>query len=107
LGLLGAALPKAHGRRAVAGLVVVLALCGGASALWQHFVAARSSSCNLTLADSIIVALRLDTGLPALFEVTGSCSEGAVSVLGLPFEFWSLALFVLLAVLAGRALRRP
>jgi disulfide bond formation protein DsbB len=38
--------------------------------------------------------------------VTGSCAEGAVSVLGVPFEFWSLALFVVLVVVATPVLTR-
>ena len=37
-----------------------LALSGLGAALWQHFVAASSSSCNLTLADRIVSGLRLD-----------------------------------------------
>ena len=46
-------------------------------------------------------------GVPySLFGVTGSCADGAVSVLGVPFEFWSLALFALLALIAVAALRR-
>ena len=39
---------------------MLLALSGIAAALWQHFVAAKSASCNLTLADKIISGLRLD-----------------------------------------------
>ena len=35
-------------------LVVIFALAGAAAALWQHFVAAASASCDLTLADRII-----------------------------------------------------
>jgi protein dithiol:quinone oxidoreductase len=97
--------PAAH--RAAAAAAIVLCVLGGAAALYQHFVAAKSSSCNLTLADKVITALRLDTALPSLFEVTGSCADAAVSVMGVPFEFWSLALFALLATMAARlALRR-
>ena len=33
-------------RRVLAGVMAVLALCGVAAALWQHFVAAASASCN-------------------------------------------------------------
>ena len=102
--LLGVALPAA--RRPIAGLALLLAVANGAAALWQHFVAAKSASCNLTLADKIITALKLDTGLPALFEVTGSCAEAAVSVIGVPFEFWSLMLSALLVWLAWRPLSR-
>jgi len=98
--LAGAAARTQVAHRAVAGTAVLLCVLGAAAALYQHFVAAKSSSCNLTLADKVITALRLDTALPSLFEVTGSCADAAVSVMGVPFEFWSLALFALLAALA-------
>ena len=104
--LIGALLPPAAARKPVAGAAIVLALLGGAAALYQHFVAAKSVSCNLTLADRIITALKLEELMPSLFGVTGSCADGAVSVLGVPFELWSLALFALLALIAVTALRR-
>ena len=40
-------------------LVLGLSLAGIAAALWQHFVAAASESCNLTLAEKIISGLGL------------------------------------------------
>jgi len=104
--LLGAALPSPTARRPLAGIVVVLCLLGSAAALYQHFVAAKSSSCNLTLADKIITALHVDTLAPSLFEVTGSCADAVVSMLGVPFDFWSLGLFVVVGALAASVLRR-
>lgn len=95
--LLGAALPL---RRLAAGLTIVLALLGSSAALYQHFVAAKSASCNLTFADKIITALQLESLMPSLFQITGSCAEAAVSVLGVPFEFWSLGLFLVLLIVA-------
>jgi disulfide bond formation protein DsbB len=93
--------------RALSGVAVVLALAGIGSALWQHFVAAKSASCMATLADQIIGLLGLDSALPSVFRVTGSCAEAAVSMLGVPFEFWSLGLFVVLGlVLAMTGMRR-
>jgi disulfide bond formation protein DsbB len=100
--LLGAALP-ARAAALGAGLVaLVLAGLGSASALYQHFVAAQSASCNLTLADRIVSGTQLDVLLPAIFEVRASCADAAVSLLGVPYEFWALALFTLieLALLA-------
>lgn len=87
-------------------LVVPLAASGVAAALYQHFVAAKSASCNLTLADRIVSGLTLDQLLPSVFEVRASCADAAVNLLGLPYEFWSLALYVVLALLALAALRR-
>ena len=79
-------------------LALVLALSGMASALYQHLVAAAEFSCNLTLADKIVSGLRLDSWLPSVFSATASCAEAAVSVAGVPFAYWSLALFAALTV---------
>jgi protein dithiol:quinone oxidoreductase len=88
-------------RVALGSLVLGLAACGVASAAWQHVVAAKQFSCNLTLADQIITMLKLESVVPPLFQVTASCAEAAVSLLGLPFEYWSLVLFALIAVAAA------
>jgi len=96
--VLGALAPGA--RRPLAGMSFLLAAAGMASAIYQHTVAAASFSCNLTLADKIVSGLKLDAVLPSVFSATASCAEAAVSVLGVPFAYWSLALFVLLAVMA-------
>ena len=87
-------------------LVLALSACGIAAALWQHFVAAASYSCNLTLAEKIISGLGLDGSLPEIFQPRASCADAAVKLLGVPYEFWSLALFVLTGVLALRLMRR-
>lgn len=92
-------------RRASGGAVLVLALCGVATALWQHFVAAASAACAMTFADRIMRGSGLDEWLPQVFASYASCSERA-QLLGVPYEFYSLALFVVLAALALLALRR-
>ncbi|HET7863614.1 MAG TPA: disulfide bond formation protein B [Burkholderiaceae bacterium] len=101
LALLAAVLPVRLLRALLGVAIAALGLGGMAAALWQHFVAAKSASCNLTLADRIVSGLGLDAALPAVFEARASCSEAAANLLGVPYEFWSLALF---AVLAGAAL---
>ncbi len=85
---------------------VAFALSGIVTALYQHFVAAKSSSCNLTLADKIISGLGLDKALPPVFEVKASCADAAVDMLHVPYEFWSLGFFVVLAVAASYVLSR-
>jgi disulfide bond formation protein DsbB len=62
-------------------------------------------SCNLTLADKIVSGIGLDKLLPAVFEVRASCADAAVDLLHVPYEFWSLGLYVFLAVAAVWALR--
>ena len=76
---------------------LALALSGGAAACWQHFKAAAQASCNLTLADKIVSAFQLDTLWPGMFSATASCADAAIDLFGLPYEYWSLALFTLLA----------
>ncbi|HSW26796.1 MAG TPA: disulfide bond formation protein B, partial [Burkholderiaceae bacterium] len=89
-----------------AALVIALASLGVLSALWQHFVAGASASCNLTLADRIVGALQLDSLLPDVFAATASCADAKVALFGLPYEFWSLALFVVVEALAVWAVMR-
>lgn len=103
---LGAVLSR---RLAYAGALVLselLATSGMAAALWQHFVAKSSSSCNLTLADRIVSGLQLDALAPEVFAPRASCADAAVNLLGLPYEFWSLGLFAALSGLAAWSLVR-
>ena len=104
LGLLGLAWRGAAGTLLAALLILALSLAGVAAALWQHFVAAASDSCKLTLAEKIISGLGLDGSLPEVFQPRASCADAAAKLLGVPYEFWSLALFVLLGAMALRLL---
>jgi disulfide bond formation protein DsbB len=94
-------------RRLSAVLMALLALCGMAAALWQHFVAASSTSCKLTLADRIVGGLGLDSLWPEVFAAYASCADAAVKIAGLPYEFFSLVLFVALGALAVQVWRHP
>ena len=95
------------GRRIGAGLALVLAACGVSAATWQHFVAANTASCDLSLAERIVAATGLDGRLPEAFMPMASCADAAVKLAGLPYEFWSLALFVGLGSTAVVVIRRP
>jgi disulfide bond formation protein DsbB len=104
-----AALPGLVSRHAAARiasgvLVLALALAGAAAALWQHFVAAASQSCAVTLADRLVRGWGLDELWPAAFSATASCADAAVKLLGVPYEFYSLALFLLLGWMGFRLL---
>ena len=76
-------------------------LRGILAAVYQHEVASKQFSCNLTFADTLVTALRLEALWPTMFKVTATCAEAAVSMLGVPFEYWSLG-----AVRAARHRRR-
>lgn len=105
LALLGLLLRSNGVRRVLAVGGVLFALCGAAAALWQHFVAAKSDSCALTLADRLLSALGLFDAAPSVFAPTASCAEAAVNLLGVPYAFWSLALFVLCGLACVQAAR--
>lgn len=104
--LLGLAWRGAAGSRVAGTFGLMLAAGGLGAALWQHFVAARSPSCNLTLADRIVNATGLNALLPSVFEARASCADAAASLLGVPYEVWSGALFGAIGVLMVFALRR-
>lgn len=82
------------------GAVMLTADAGIAAAAWQHFVAAESESCALTLADRIMGWVGLDALWPDVFMATASCAEAKVKLAGMPYEFWSGALFVLISGVA-------
>ena len=104
--LVGAAFSARPVRLGIGVLALLLALSGGASALYQELVASKSASCNLTFADKVISALGLDGAFPPLLQVTANCSDAAVSVLGVSYAYWSLALFVAMATASVRVLLR-
>ena len=105
--LLGLLLPGATGRRLGGVLVLPLALAGMGTALWQHFVAAASAPCNLSMADRLMGYTGLDSRFPEVFAAYASCADAKVDLAGVPYEFWSLALFCAMAVAAWRVLSRP
>jgi disulfide bond formation protein DsbB len=92
--LAGLAWRSRVGQRSIAFALLLLCGAGIATALWQHFVAALSTSCNLTLADRILSATGLPGLLPDVFEARATCADAAVDLLGVPYEFWSMALFI-------------
>ena len=105
--LLGLLLPGMPGRRLGAALAGLAALAGMAMAAWQHWVAAASASCAMSWADRIMGWTGLDRRWPEVFAAYASCADAKADLLGLPYEFYSLALFAALALAAGRVWRRP
>lgn len=103
--LLGLVLPSNGTRRVLAAGGLMFAVGGMASALWQHFVAAKSDSCKLTLADRILQELGLFDLAPSVFAPQASCADAAVNLLGVPYAFWSLALFLLLGLACVQVMR--
>ncbi|MCP5266026.1 MAG: disulfide bond formation protein B [Burkholderiaceae bacterium] len=94
--------------RRVAGLVAAITgVAGIAAALYQQFVASKTSSCVFTLADKIIGAVQLDELMPWMFKARAACDEANVDLLGFPFAWWSALLFLVLTVLSLAVLFAP
>ena len=102
--LLGLVWRGAAGSRVAATFALLLAIAGVATAFWHHFVAAKSASCNLTLADRVVGATQLDRLLPDVFEARASCAD-AVDLFGVPYAMWAAFVFVVCAVALLRILR--
>lgn len=96
LAAIGIAWPGRAVRVGTAWAIIGVSNLGMAAAVWQHFVAAQSASCNQTLADRVMAATGLDRMLPDLFAAYASCADASTSLLGVPYAFWSLALFLML-----------
>ena len=107
IALLGLLLPGLMLRRLAGLLALLAAVAGVAAALWQHFVASVSASCDQSLADRVMSFTSLDRRYPDVFTAWASCAEGKATLLGVPYEFYSLSLFIALALTALRVLARP
>jgi disulfide bond formation protein DsbB len=104
---IGLAWGSPTGRRFTAAVGRLTAASGVAAAGWLYFVAASSTSCNLSLAERIIGALGLDARWPDVFMAMTSCADSTASLLGISYPLWSLALFLMLAAVCAFVLRRP
>lgn len=88
-------------------LAAALAIAGLVAAGYQHEVASKLASCDMTFADRVLTALDLEARWPSVFMVTASCSEAsAYTLLGQPYEIWSGLLFTLIALFNLLALKR-
>lgn len=99
------------GRLAAGGatlLAVPLAACGIVAGWYQYSVASRLETCAQTFADRFISGLGLDASLPRLFGIYAMCKDAMVTVLGVQYVVWSMALFavILLVALAAIIKRR-
>jgi disulfide bond formation protein DsbB len=103
--LLGLLVPARAGRRLAGGAVLLFGAAGAAAALWQHFVAAASASCAMSLADKLMGATGLDFAVPEVFAAYANCADAKAWLLGVPYEFYSLALFAAARVAGLRVLR--
>lgn len=79
-------------------LIFAASATGVAVAWYQHTVAAKLFSCNMTFADRLMSETGLAAAYPSIFGIYASCMEASVTVLGLDYALWALILFALLAL---------
>jgi disulfide bond formation protein DsbB len=94
--------PKATALKVYAGLVVLFAIAGGATAIrhsyLQHFPP-KVETCGTDL-EFLMNTFPLAQALPRIFAGTGSCSRVDWKFLGLSIPEWALVWFVIFAVAA-------
>ena len=95
--------PRFTGACVYSGLLVVIAMAGGAVAtrhVWlQHLPKDRVPECGPGL-EYMLEKFPLTQALEKIFRGSGECAEVGWTFLGLSIAEWSLVWFVLLAVLA-------
>jgi len=102
--LIAAALPTPIGRRVrLVGLVacLLLSVAGVVAAWYQFSVAAQLFSCDRTFADRFMTGTGLEAAAPFVFGIYATCMDAAVTVLGVEYAIWSLALFAVIALIAA------
>lgn len=85
-------------RLGMCAVALSFSVSGAAAALWQHFGAGESNSCSLSLAEKLISGLGVDRLFPDVMAPRASCADAAIRLFGVPYEFWSLVLFIVVAV---------
>lgn len=92
----------------VFGALSALTALGGIAAAWyQYHVAAKLFSCDMTFADRFMTQSGLESSVPWLFGIYGSCMDATTHVLGLEYAIWALLLFAVLSLLLIYGLLRP
>ena len=78
-------------------LIASVALAGVTAAVYQAQVASNRFSCAQSLADQLMTKTGLESALPWLFGIYASCMDARITLFGLEYAYWSLALFALIA----------
>ena len=84
--------------------IIATAISGVMSAFYQEKVAANTFSCAQTIADQLMTKSGLDEAVPWLFGIYASCMEARVTLMGIEYAWWSMAMFSILGVLGIIAL---
>ena len=96
-------------RKAGAALGSLAALIGGGIASWHLWIKAHPAvSCGIDPLETSLNKIFTAQWLPFLFKADGLCTADYDPILGLSIPQWSLAWFIIFALVLGwLALRRP
>lgn len=102
IGLVGSRGQATRTRNAVSlALILSVALAGITAAIYQAQVAAQSFSCAQSFADQLMTKTGLESAVPWLFGIYASCMDARITLFGIEYAYWSLALFALIATAAA------
>jgi disulfide bond formation protein DsbB len=79
--------------------LMIVAIAGVISAIYQEKVAANTFSCAQTFADQFMTKSGLDAAAPWVFGIYASCMEARIKVLGIEYAWWSMAMFAFIVAL--------
>ena len=86
-------------RKATILLALPLVSSGIVVAIYQIFIAAKSTDCAISFAEKFISYFQLNTLIPQVFENYALCSEASATFLTLPYPIWGLISFVFLDII--------
>lgn len=99
--LLGADGKAAVVSRATSNLVALIGALASLRVQWA--ISVPSATCGRDKVAALLNNLPWVDTWPALFEATGVCGDPVPPVVGLPFHVWSLAIFIIVLLMAWRA----
>ncbi|MEJ7137124.1 disulfide bond formation protein B [Amphibiibacter pelophylacis] len=79
--------------------LIALAFSGVAAAVYQEQVAVKLDSCVMTFADTFMTDLGWGDIFPDVFLARATCAEAAVNLLGIPYAYWGMLVYLLIALL--------
>lgn len=83
------------------GMISMLASVGEVVALYQLLVASKSFDCSITLAEKVISLTHLNELIPGLFGVFALCGDANPPILGIPYIFYSIVLFITISFVSS------
>lgn len=81
-------------------LLSLISLSGIATATYQILVASKSNNCAVSLAEKIAFESGLSELMPNVFGVFALCADASPKIIGIPYPYYSLILFLIVLCLS-------